>query len=681
MTNRLAHILLSLLAVALTIVSCISDREVCTDSSQSDDKVQVKFTIAMDNAATSTRGSWTTDVPTETNATTYENTIDVNKLQVFFFGSDNKLLGEVKDLSYVRNTTSDNIYDILGNMELSPSQTGESQSYENCKIVVLANHTPITTAPTTIDGFSTLVETPNLENIKEGTDYIPMWGVKRYSSLTLTKGSCEDAGDIYMLRAMAKIEVSLGTDISKDYSLESVTLTKGNSKANLQPTLALVSTTTNADNTTTTSTNTYTTLSTFCSNLADGGGTNNLDTQACLNAVNNATTASDKTDIAFWASTESNESGKYILYVPEYKQETTPATISVKLKNLTKSTESSPVYEEYTMDLKIYDGNGEPTGDPLDLVRNNIYRYTITAVAPGTLTVVFTTSKWQQVVSQIGYDVQNGINADFVMYAWAVESDYDYPSANIKDATKGDREGAICFVMNPRYPDGSTSKLDNGNDTYNHTSGAAYYFKMTKPVGAVWRAVLTNNTEFKLNTTSKWVPDENSTDISYCSATGIAREKPYQIKVEARNIWYTPTSTTDWGELKNLTDAQKQEYGYTHGWYNTDGFSNQYNGKPDETIHYPYTDLYIEVSLDGVNFFKIPINPKNVKVLSSDNGGKTYYTDDRRFAVGKQDDDYHIRIWQLRADGTDYTVIAGNAISENTTYDTTIKSSKDTNDD
>lgn len=198
----------------------------------------------------------------------------------------------------------------------------------------------------------------------------------------------------------------------------------------------------------------------------------------------------------------------------------------------------------------------------------------------GALCLDWQVMPWNKVTSEISWS-----NVNCQMFAWHKSS----PSA-----TTGDEEGKFCLVNYPRY---ETSKH---NSLVAKSSGAAFYFKVDGPTGLVWKAHLTNPTEFAFNY-------DKSTESTNCVSTGIARKDPYQIKVEALKPWTEGTSfdqLTAWAKAKD--------------------------SKP------VYTDLYVTVSLDGIHEYEVEINP---------DGAGGMYQKGRKFAGTNT----RIRIFQLQA--------------------------------
>lgn len=193
----------------------------------------------------------------------------------------------------------------------------------------------------------------------------------------------------------------------------------------------------------------------------------------------------------------------------------------------------------------------------------------------GALCLDWQVMPWNKVTSEIGW---NNVNCE--MYAWQTGS-----TLNPKG---GDAEGLYCLVNYPRYQDEDHKILEDKK------SGAAFYIKVDGPTGLVWKAHLTNPTEFAFNY-------GKSTDKTNCVSTGIARKDPYQIKVEAVKSW---TELTEWAK-----------------------------GKDSNPV---YTDLYVTVSLDGIHEYEVKINP---------DGAGGMYVKGRKFAGTNT----RIRIFQLQA--------------------------------
>lgn len=212
----------------------------------------------------------------------------------------------------------------------------------------------------------------------------------------------------------------------------------------------------------------------------------------------------------------------------------------------------------------------------------------------GALCLDWQVMPWNKVTSEISWS-----NVNCQMFAWQTGS-------TLKPK-EGDAEGLYCLVNYPRYQDKEHEVLEDKK------SGAAFYIKVDGPTGLVWKAHLTNPTEFAFNY-------NKSTDNTNCVSTGIARKEPYQIKVEAVKAW---TSNATWDQLTEWAI-----------------------GKGSKPV---YTDLFVTVSLDGIHEYEVVINPDNA-------GGM--YQKGRKFAGTNT----RIRIFQLQATkGTAYDKLQSNS--------------------
>ena len=212
----------------------------------------------------------------------------------------------------------------------------------------------------------------------------------------------------------------------------------------------------------------------------------------------------------------------------------------------------------------------------------------------GALCLDWQVMPWNKVTSEISWS-----NVKCEMYAWQ--------TGETLNPQGGDAEGLYCLVNYPRYQDKDHEKLEDNK------SGAAYYFKVESPAGLVWKAHLTNPTEFAFNY-------DKSTESTNCVSTGIARKDPYQIKVEANYPW---TNNASWDKLTEWAI-----------------------GKGSKPV---YTDLFVTVSLDGIHEYEVEINPDNA-------GGM--YQKGRKFAGTNT----RIRIFQLQATkGTAYDKLQSNS--------------------
>lgn len=584
------HIAFAALLSLLLLASCSRNDEVAVAEGE-EGKVQVTFTLKLDNESSASRAmsraednTWGDEYNVDL-GNDYDNRI--NDLQVVIY-EGNTFKCKVTNLSFYKNEEK-NEYTYLGS--ISETLTANTEY----KIMVFANCADWANI-TSETNLSDLSYTYN-ENMG-----IPMWGVIT-QTLTLVPGSRQELGEISLLRAVAKVEVSMNVE---GYTLQSVSIDNSNKQGYCLP-------------------KDYTLV----------GNTTDLDREEDTNITTfNPYKDSEKIE----DRTFTNENGTYYIYLPEYNNSTNAAKIQVTVKNNTTNEE-----KPYDLEFKDY-VNGAPTGDPYDIVRNHIYRYTITGVNDGKLKLEYRVLLWDKVESAIGWnpEIKDGGNAP--VSAWRLVKFYKdkdeprYIDSDYKDAREGDEEAVFCYVLYPRY-DGE--KDSDGNAKHegleNKPSYAAFNFHLSEPKGAVWKAWLSNTTDFSFGsgdyTVTDVKKDENGEDMKdengnkipgethtrRCVITGIARDEDYQIQVTANNPW---------------TDLNYQNTSWGQG--------------IDESKKEVYTDLHISISTDnGKTWHDLAINKKDEDKQDdgSDYLEHTYWKDQRRFAGGH---DNYIRIWQLK---------------------------------
>ena len=473
---------------------------------------QVAFTLKLDKAQPATRTTWGDDYDSQP-GTGYENRID--QLQVVLYSEDNTAY-PLHNLWQETSSTQggEDTYTFVGSIDTNDIGSPQAGTY---KIMVFANCTDLTNNETNLGN---LAYTYTYNNAPA----IPLWGVTT-AELTLKPGERQTlAGGIDLLRAVAKVEVKLqdNTD-TQGFSLTGVTISTANPQGYCLP-----------------------------AGYADVQNTKELDREegspTSFHPIQSSATASN---LAF---TENN--GTYTLYLPEYDNGTgnTPATLAVTVAD----EDNQP--ETYTIEFKNYT-NGQPTGKAYNIVRTHLYRYTITKIDNGQLTVQHQVMPWEKVTSGITY---GNIQCELLP-----EGGSDDPKDN-----KGDPEAHYCILLRPGYGDSSDELKESGS------AGAVFQFKLTEPAGAVWTAHLSNTEVFSFSDSNITVNNKTQKLVS----TGIARDDWYYIQI---NI----SSGHEWAD---------EAFGRDYAW-----------GKEVEAEHRVVdTYFYITISMNDGQEVELPINPK-----------------------------------------------------------------------
>ena len=618
MARLLQHTLAAALLAAL-VCGCSSD-DVAGGGASSGD-TQVSFILKLSDASGRTRAAWDEGYDSQS-GTEYEDRISPDDLKVALYNvADSTFAADVDILSY-HETATEGEYEFVGSVEAADGGSLSTGSY---KIMVFANCGDIDPSGTTTQ-LDELAYQYSADNVKAETQLIPMWGVAT-ATLTLEKGARDDAGKIDLLRAFAKVEIGLHSDIAGTTSITSATLTRYNTNGYCLP-----------------------------AGYADVNQTTGLDQEDGTNPSFNPNGTAQSTDLAF---TYSEDGKSAYLYIPEYDNSTDEATISITLSDRTTG----------TLYFKSYSG-GTAGGDAYDIVRNHIYRYTVN-VDQGELVVEAAVMPWQLVTSSIGWMPQPASTTE---NPFADERSYEEFVANgsyillpaisygssrsttqkvlsylYLDADQGDEEPPFCVIYRPRYDGDAHSQLEND------TGGATWFFVLTGPEGATWQAHITNTEDFALSTGNATYfknaddfPADNVKKVTH----GIAREQPYVVQVNAvHNYTGIDTNGSVDGDYSSASDSEwKERFGddYLTEW----GKDKWYGHKVVDT------EFYITVKLKDGTEYELTINPPYADLGSGSPIVKnTNYKGNRRYAGT----DTRIWIRQLRAVyGGDYGDMAKN---------------------
>lgn len=203
--NKIFQYLLALAGV----ITCMA----CSDSADrvlSDDGyVRVVFQLYMPSSTVVTRAG----------KSDWEYAIDKSRLHVVFYSQDGRAIGGVEHLVLLP-TQKENEYQVTGSIKLDKLQM--TNSGFSGKVMVYAN----------IDGVDEQADFSE-DNLNRLTftyqpttpHFIPMWGVKQLENIPFEAGKQYDIKTINLLRAEAKIHVSLRQDmIDAGYTLTQVKL-------------------------------------------------------------------------------------------------------------------------------------------------------------------------------------------------------------------------------------------------------------------------------------------------------------------------------------------------------------------------------------------------------------------------------------------------------------------------
>ncbi len=585
------HIAFAALLSLLSFASCSRNDEVAVAEGE-EGKVQVTFTLKLDNESSASRAM----SRAEDNTWGDEYNDDLgndydNRINDLqvVIYEGNTFKCKVTNLSFYKNEEK-NEYTYLGSI----SETLTANTVY--KIMVFANCADIT-SETDLSALS--------YTYSENMD-IPMWGVIT-QTLSLEPGSRQELDEISLLRAFAKVEVNFAESFPSNYEIGSITINPYNTQGYCLP-----------------------------AGYASVDATGKLDREETSPASFNPLDSPSNMELTF-----KGENNSYYIYLPEYDNSTKPAKIQVTVNG-----------ETYYLEFKDYE-NGVPTGDPYDIVRNHIYRYTITGVNDGKLVIQYWAMPWELVTSEIGYApepmttnpfsnedeyetfISNGESKYILLplESYRVEEKdgkvvNDYSNTQklfnhlYENPEVGDNEARLCIITRPTYDD----KID-GNQHWAlkpGSAGARYYFMLTGPKGATWEAHL-NDPEgnFDFSTSVNNGDFKNCTDEGFAKEVrmvthGIARKQPYIIQIIATHLYTGNRNKPRWSGIsdKDAEPRFEDEYEYNVGinketWkpyfmydYLTEWGKNKWDAK--KVIE---AEFYITVKLaDGVEY-ELTINP------------------------------------------------------------------------
>lgn len=319
----LVGILLSLLLLA----SCSSNDETITPDTSKD--VTVTFTMSLGEPQTVTRAAnqdWTDydSIPGEG----IENRVDLSNIHVYFYNTNGSYLSRVENI-VVRSIDSTS-YMVEGTLRVDTLSLGTGYSFSG-KMMVVAN----ADAPS-LEGMSL----NDAASIAPTFDYtpgrslssIPMWGVTTLSNVSFAPGERTQLNDVWLLRSMAKVNVNLTEDMTRrGYKLTKVTLNRYNTRGYILP-----------------------------------SGYNQVENTRILNFDTGAALSFNPLESV---RTDSVNFTDKTLYLPEYDNSTTPATITVEIQATDGSTRTA------TFDFASY-RNGVYLA-PMNVVRNHAYVFNV----------------------------------------------------------------------------------------------------------------------------------------------------------------------------------------------------------------------------------------------------------------------------------------------------------------
>lgn len=339
---------LTLLFVGILSASCIFDPEPIV--MPTNEVRSVMFTVSLEGGKT--RAMWEEEYPAESGVA-FDYRINPEMLHVVVLAEDNTRLGTLLNLDYYPINDSHTQFQFIGEMPkafVEHFNSSGGAEHKNYKFMVLANCHDVSSELEHI--------TYNYSQLDPTSEHgsIPMWGVQQVDMSPLVHNQMFNIGEIWLLRAAAKVEVKLSDKLKQ----EGVTIVSSTLK--------------------------YYNQTGYC--LPEGWAgvpsTRRLDQENCMRlyrhaAVNLPFVRDDKT-------------GDYFVYLCEYDNKNYPGeynkiSLEFNMDGEIKAFEDAISFCQYS--------DGEPVeGSHYNIVRNHIYEFKIRSIAGSNLMLEYHVADW-----------------------------------------------------------------------------------------------------------------------------------------------------------------------------------------------------------------------------------------------------------------------------------------------
>ncbi len=421
---------LMLLIVGIVPVSCVFDADTCIVST--DEPHDVMFTVSVEGRHT--RATWEKEYPSETGVP-FDYRILPDQMRLVILTTGGTRIGEIRDLDYWPINEEHTAFQFVGQL---PS---EAIAYINAhtdepkyRFMVLAN------CGDNLSGEGYITYSHTQLNPANNASAIPMWGVQEANVSALYTQDNLDLGDIWLLRAAAKVEVKL----TKELKDAGTTITAATLKYYNQTGYALPSGWEQASN------------------------TRVLDQENCHRVYRHAAVN--------LPLIKDEETGDYYVYVTEYDNinysgERNKISLEFKIGGETK-------YFEDAISFCNYSGGAPVEDSHYNIVRNHIYEFEILSIAGSSLVLEYTVANWTT------EDWGNGEEYE--------EHDLSYPTYHnpvvpYEFLNKNATEQASYVITQEPTMQYNAGNLEQG--------GFHCYFQIVEPEGVQWKPMFMGTKE------------------------------------------------------------------------------------------------------------------------------------------------------------------------------------------
>ena len=338
---------LALLLAGILAASCIFDADQCV--MPADQPHAVMFTVALDQQRT--KASWSDSYDSESGEP-FDCRIIPEGLKVVVCTQNGSRVGVLQDLGYWPINEEHTQFQFVGQLPAEVvAHYNEHRDTPYYKFMVLANCGDHSSGVEYISYRQEQLN-PNSENAA-----IPMWGVKKADVSPLLNNSRLDLGEIWLLRAAAKIEVKLSDEMKKKdtTSINSATLKYYNQTGYVLPS--------------------------YWSQVSE---TKSLDQENCFRGYRHAAV-----NLPFY---KDEETGNVYVYVTEYNNidyagERNKISLEFTINGVDKYFEDAISFCDYQDGKLVEDSH-------YNVVRNHIYEFEILSIAGDNLELQYTVADW-----------------------------------------------------------------------------------------------------------------------------------------------------------------------------------------------------------------------------------------------------------------------------------------------
>ena len=337
---------LALLLAGILAASCIFDADQCV--MPADQPHEIMFTVALDQQRT--KATWGEEYPSEVGVP-FDCRIIPEDLRVVVFAQDGSRVVVLRDLNYWPTNEAHTEFQFIGQLPAEfVDYYNEHKDAPKYKFMVLANCGENLSGEEYITYRQTQLD-PTAENSS-----IPMWGILQADVTPLLNAERLDLGEIWLLRAAAKIEVKLSDkEKGKGTLINSATLKYYNQTGYVLPSGAL-----------------------------SVANTRILDQENCFRGYRHAAI-----NLPFY---KDEETGSVYVYVTEYNNidyssERNKISLEFDIKGENKAFEDAISFCNYS-------GGKPQENSHYDIVRNHIYEFEVLSIAGDNLELQYTVADW-----------------------------------------------------------------------------------------------------------------------------------------------------------------------------------------------------------------------------------------------------------------------------------------------